>query len=360
MRRVRALLLALCFLGLQVPAAGSAAAASGAPVDRVIQDSRIGESSGLARSLLHPGVLWTHNDSGNPARIFAIEPNGRTAAVISVRTPYDTDWEAIATLLAPGGRPMIAIADIGDNDAVRRWVEILLVPEPVRLANATVRPSRVLRFRYPGGPRDAEALLADPRDGRLYVVHKTLLGSTLYAVPRPEWPGRTGGSSRFEIQRVASLDADLVTDGTFLAGGRFLLRGYGSVSLLALPSGSQRGTVRALAVRRLPFQDQGESITLTADGKRALVGSEGEREPVLRVPIPVAGTDPTTEFGARPSSTAAATSPTSPSGGRHGPVVHGSRSGGPVSGNPARTLALGAGAALALLAAIAVLVLRRH
>ena len=44
--------------------------------NNLIKDSRITESSGLAASLLHPGVLWTHNDSGNPPRIYAIDPDG--------------------------------------------------------------------------------------------------------------------------------------------------------------------------------------------------------------------------------------------------------------------------------------------
>lgn len=343
MRRTLVALVAAVLLGLAVPAA----TAAGAPVDRVIKDSRLGESSGLARSLLHPGVLWTHNDSGNPARLFAIGRDGRTAAVLDVRTPYDTDWEAVATLRDRQGRAMIAIGDVGDNDAVRGRVEILLVPEPARLQDATVAPSRVLRFRYPGGPRDAEALLADPSSGRLYVVDKTLLGATLYAVPASQWPGRATGTTRFTVRQVARLDADLVTDGTFLPTGQLLLRGYGSLALLPAPAAGS--TIRALAVTRLPFQDQGESLTLTANGRRALIGSEGQREPVLSVPLPVAGADPATEFGDAVTTPAATSSPV--------PAGRSSERG---YGVPTRTLAIGAGVMLALTAALAVAALRRQ
>ena len=242
---------------------------------------------------------------------------------------------------------MIAIADTGDNESKRDGAEILLLPEPKRLADVTVRPARVLRFRYPGGPRDAEALLADPRNGRLYVADKTLFGSILYAVPESRWPRRTKGFSQFTMQRVAEVDADLITDGTFLPDGRMLLRGYGSVSLLPPPEKAAGGKLAALAVRRLPFQDQGESITLTADATQALIGSEGRREPVLRVPIPVAGTDPTTEFGDSPTP-----SPTAR-------AVAGTNRASEVGG-AGQKVTLGIGGMFAVLAGGALYLLRRH
>src|SRR4051794_6987818 len=44
-------------------------------------DSReITESSGLAASRKHPGVFWTHNDSGNGPYIFAITRDGHLLA----------------------------------------------------------------------------------------------------------------------------------------------------------------------------------------------------------------------------------------------------------------------------------------
>ncbi len=61
--------------------AGTAAAVeapAGPDVDRVLRDPRITESSGLAPSSLHRGVLWTMNDSGSRARIYAVGSDGRT------------------------------------------------------------------------------------------------------------------------------------------------------------------------------------------------------------------------------------------------------------------------------------------
>ena len=43
-----------------------------------LEDERINESSGVAASRMYPGYLWTHNDSGDSARLFLIATNGKT------------------------------------------------------------------------------------------------------------------------------------------------------------------------------------------------------------------------------------------------------------------------------------------
>ena len=292
-----ALALTLTTLGLTVgpiavPVAHSAASRT---VDRRIQDSRITESSGLAASTLHPGVLWTHNDSGNPPRIYAIAKNGSTAATLTLLAEPNVDWEAIAITRGTTGQALIAVADTGDNNAVRSSVRIALVEEPQKLRTASVTPVHVLRLRYPDGPRDAEALLADPRTGRLYLVSKNLFGSELFAVPKRVWPNPPAGSDRVspvtKLTKVASMSAGLITDGTFLPNGRMLLRGYGKVFVMDRPEAVENRRIATLADARLPSQDQGESITVTNGGRQALIGSEGRREPVLRIPVPAVPDD---------------------------------------------------------------------
>jgi hypothetical protein len=269
--------------------------AASAKIDRTIKDGRITESSGLAPSLLHPNVLWTHNDSGNPPRIYAIGPNGSTEAALTLRGQPNIDWEAIASFRGPPGSiapdaALIAVGDIGDNNAVRSSVQIAIVREPNQLRSAPITPVRVLRLRYPGGPRDAETLMSDPHTGQLYVVSKTLFGSTLYSVPLSVWPGGSGSgrtSPLTTMTKVASMGAGLVTDGAFLPDGRMVLRGYDSVSVIDKPSTVHDGRLRTLASAMLPAQDQGESIALVDGGRQALIGSEGRHEPVLRVTLPV-------------------------------------------------------------------------
>src|SRR4029079_15941055 len=50
------------------------------------------ESSGLAVSRRNPGLLWSHNDSGSAAVLFALDTTGATRG--RVRVPVNTrDWE---------------------------------------------------------------------------------------------------------------------------------------------------------------------------------------------------------------------------------------------------------------------------
>jgi hypothetical protein len=302
--------------------AAPARAEEGPPtVDRVIRDPRITESSGLVASLRHPGYLWTHNDSGNPARLYAIAPSGGTAATLGVSGVLNEDWEALTELRDPSGRALLAIGDIGDNTGSRPWVEVALVAEPASLSDARVRPVRVLRLRYPDAPVDAESLLADPRTGRLYIVTKEFLSARLLAVPAAVWPG--GRSGVATLQPVANLPTSLVTDGAFLPDGRMVLRNYASLIVVPGPESVRGGRLPQLAGARTPLQDQGESLAVVDGGRSLLLGSEGRDEPVYRVPLPdlpagpdVTGASPVTP-SASPSGGATAVTPggTSGSGG---------------------------------------------
>jgi hypothetical protein len=272
----------------------------GTVVDRRIQDSRITESSGLAASLLHPGVLWTHNDSGDDPRIFAINPDGSTAATFTLPDAPARDWEAISSGRDADGRPVLWIGDIGDNLGVWRSVRVLKVREPEVLRDGALEWTRY-DLAFADGPRNAEALLADPATGRLYVASKETSGAGLYAAPAPLVVG-----SRNTLQRVGDVPS-VITDGAFTAdGGRVALVDY-------VYAWVYRWTGDGLAPDPqrilLPARGQGESVAWTDDGSALLVGSEGVRSAIWRVPVrepsapqsPTPGADPTSEPSAPPA-----------------------------------------------------------
>jgi hypothetical protein len=337
-------------LPLVVAALLATALRSGAPgvaVDRTVTDPRIPEASGLVISPDHPGVLWTHNDSGNPPRLYALRPDGSVAAAVWIRGTADLDWEALATYRDAGGRPILAVGDIGDNAADRRTVQVVLLPEP-QLRTASVTPSRVLTLRYPDGPVDAETLLIDAGPGpssawRMYVVSKGL-GSTVYEVPPEVWPGRPGTvpSDRGTLRRIATVPLVLVTDGVIGPGHHPLLRTYGVVAVLPpVTSVAPGGSLDPIAVAPLPAQRQGEGLAL-ADPRTVLLNSEGVGQPVLRMTLPAALTTPLADSPAGPGNTVRPTRPVAAPTGR-----------------TAATL-LGLGAATVLAAAVAGVRLRRR
>jgi hypothetical protein len=262
--------------GLAGPARPSAAQpVEGAEVAVRLEDPRIVESSGLALSRRHPAVLWTHNDSGGDPELYAVGSEGRTLATLRLDGAEARDWEALAAGRDDAGRPALFVGDIGDNNGVWPEVAVYRVTEPARLRDATV-PATRFRLRYADGPHDAEALLVDPRGNRLYVATKDPAGGGLYRAPAELRTGRVN-----LLRRVADVPP-VITDGAFAPDGRgFVLRDYQGAYLYAAPG-------RGIEAFELPLQQQGESITVTADGRSVLAGSEGSASEVWRVPLPAA------------------------------------------------------------------------
>lgn len=310
-----------------------------------ITDPRITESSGLARSMRHPGVLWTMEDSGNAPRLYAIGPDGRTRATLTLAVD-SRDWEAMST--GPGDT--LWVGDIGDNSASRD-VGILVhrLPEPARLVNATVHPTSY-RLVYPDGPHDAEAMVVDPA-GRVWIATKELLGGGLYRTPAPPRAGE-----RTVLERVGEVPS-IVTDGTLLPDGRMVLRTYGRAYVYVGPGGA------LLQSFALPRQEQGESVAPAQSGDALVVGSEGADSPVWLVQVPPAGAST-----AHASTSASAGTGASSSGA--GPVATGSPADatptaptGAAAGTrdplPVVPLAVGGAALAAVLAVVLALVRRR-
>ncbi|KWX02881.1 hypothetical protein LI90_3928 [Carbonactinospora thermoautotrophica] len=288
-RRALAVLLAGGVLVAGAPAAAvvDALPELGEPQEAFsFQDPDIAESSGLAVSRRHPGVVYTFDDSGHGNRIYAVGPDGRTRAVLRIAGAVNRDWEAIAPGRDEQGRPALFIGDIGDNlGGAWRTISVYRVTEPAELRSGTLRATRY-RFRYADGARDAEALLVEPRTNRLYVVSKEKGGGGVYAAP-----------SRLSTERVNVLrrvgDApSRITDGAFAPdGSRFVVRGYFDATEYAM-EGERPG--RQLRNFGLPLQRQGEGIAYTPDGRALLLSSEGVHSAVWRIPLvdPRTGDEP--------------------------------------------------------------------
>ena len=137
------------------------------------------ESSGLGISRTHPGVIWTHNDSGDRPRFYAIDSTATLLATFDVEGAGARDWEAME--VGPCPRPRdgscLYMADFGDNDLARESVTIYVVEEPNPIeGDGEVTVLGAVSFAYPDGPHDAEAL-AMTANGDLLVVTKERSGT---------------------------------------------------------------------------------------------------------------------------------------------------------------------------------------
>jgi hypothetical protein len=240
------------------------------------------EASGLAASLRHPGVLWTHNDSGDSARVFALRADGSLAATVTLDGVVATDIEDIAVAPCAEGS-CVFVADIGDNATRRAEVSLHRFAEPAVLADGAARVFTI-RFRYEDGPHNAEALLVDPLDAAVFVVTKEKAGpSTLFRVPEG------GGVAKRKGALTPPLGSNLVTAGSFAADrSRVVLRTYTHAFLYAVRGGEPlaEALARPPCVVPAPAEQQGEAIAFTAAGALRFVG-EGERVPIYEAaPLP--------------------------------------------------------------------------
>lgn len=271
MRRAAAALAALILAPLPALADDSdETPAEGQPeLQFEIADERIAESSGLTASAVHEGILYTHNDSGHGAYVYAIDEEGSVVAELELGLVEPEDWESIAR----GPDDRIWIGDIGDNDALRDDLTLYRIREPESVEDQSVLWSR-FRFEYEDGPHDAEALLVHPETSQVFVVTKTPGGGAIYAGPEEVSDGSTN-----VLTKVADAPA-VVTDGEFLPDGSgIVLRTYLKAYVFDYPSWEARGELPT------PLQRQGESLTVSDDGEQILVGSEGENSAVYAVPM---------------------------------------------------------------------------
>ena len=253
-----------------------AVAADGVTTVCRFDDARFAEISGMTYSQLHPGVLYLHNDSSGGPRIYAVDGRTcRTLATLTIEGIDARDIEAIGSGRDKSGRPVLWVADVGDN--LDSWSEVRLhrVREPKKLRDRTLS-SKTYRFTYSDRSHNAETILSDPNSLRVWVVTKQSARGRLYALPDPL------SADRVNIARPVRREGAFVTDGSVSPDGtRYVLRDYvDALTFVGLPPGSDPQTVY------LPLQLQGEAITWTPDGTALLVAGERD-DRLLRVELPV-------------------------------------------------------------------------
>lgn len=245
-------------------------------VDLGPMPAELRESSGLGISRSYPGVFWTHNDSGDGPRFYAIDASASLLATVEVEGVAARDWEAMALGPCPasGGRSCLYAADIGDNRSRRESVVIYVVEEPDPFdGNGEVALVGAVPFVYPDGPHDAEGL-AITADGDLVVVTKERRQATwLFEIPASDVAAAIGGGevltlreglrlpiSPDDVSRRYATGAALSSEGDLLA-----VRTYSEIYFFRWPV-VERSEEAAEACFLGDAEPQGEAIAFRDDG----------------------------------------------------------------------------------------------
>lgn len=149
-----------------------------------IEDPQLNESSGLAASNRQADLLWSINDSGDGANIYAMSTLGAALGRWRIASGMPVDWEAMDSFVL-NGEHYLLLADVGDNFAARDAVSLIVIKEPTLTQDQSM-PIAVewrIELAYPDGPRDCEAVAVDTSQQRVLLLSKRTFPNDLYSVP---------------------------------------------------------------------------------------------------------------------------------------------------------------------------------
>jgi hypothetical protein len=243
-------------------------------------DSAVEESSGLVASVAHPGVFWTHGDSGTGNWLFAVDGTGRVKARVQVKGAELSDWEDLTS----DGAGHLWLADSGNNDNDRRDLAIYRVPEPDPAGRGEVRIDRTVRFSYPDqvafpgdGPRNFDAEAVFWGDGRLYLLtkHRSDQKTTLYRFPADEGTVVLERISEFEVGGPQDKTGGKVTSASLSADGQQLaVLTYHAVFVFGRPAQGDDWLSRPLATFPLAQTTTRQCEAVVWDGGTLVIGNE--------------------------------------------------------------------------------------
>ena len=243
------------------------------PIRRGELPAVLDEASGLTSSRWSDDRIWAHNDSGDSARLFALDRSGKLLATVVLEGAKSKDWEDIARgPCAPGeaARSCLYVADMGDNKEKRDDVRFYRFAEPESLAaEMTVTAFETMELRYPVGPLNAEAMWVDEQ-ARVVILSKEENRTRIFVAPFA-----AGGPVTATLVGERKLEggnlfmAELVTAADYDASRRRVaFRTYRNAYEWRLPAGAGAEALGGLTPEALPLalEPQGEAIAYLPGG----------------------------------------------------------------------------------------------
>jgi len=251
-------------------------------------DPPILEDSGLAISRNYPNRLYHVNDSGDTGRFFITDFSGGNLRIVNVNGFAPVDAEDLTIGACGPSIDCVFIGDIGDNDRVRRTIELAVVEERENFPSHLDARYRV-RLRYPDKAHDAESLGVHP-DGTIYILTKGEI-PLLFRLQKDQWMHPKGEVQTLQLVTpidfeklggpAAAIDGRLPTAMAISPDGkRILVLTYRNVFELFFDLSQPLPPVSTWKAgthfRRIDIEvlEQEEGIAFTPDGRSFLYDTE--------------------------------------------------------------------------------------
>jgi hypothetical protein len=254
------------------------------PVVDTMDRQEYNELSGIASSVVNPGVLYVHEDDAGTNTIALTNAKGDDLGKLILDNVSARDPEDISVGPGPeAGKTYVYLADIGDNNAVRKTVTIYRFAEPVLkdLSGSSaihIQAIDKIELAYPKGAVNAETLLIDPVTKDLFIASKETSRSTIYTAPYPQ-----STTSTTTLKSVVKTNFDLPTSGDISPdGSEILLRNKGQIWYWKRSAGQTVAQTILTAPQTAPYagnEHQGEGICFMYDASGYFTDTEIKDHP---------------------------------------------------------------------------------
>ena len=241
----------------------------------LIQDSLLAEASGIIASRSNQDMFWVINDSGNEPILFLINKSGETIHSYWIDGIDNYDWEDLGMYTdITTGKNKLYIGDIGDNFAIRDHINVIVFDEPkIQHPNDTILYEyQNYCFRYEDGIRDAETILVDPVDSRMYIISKREEHARIYEAPK-----NFSATDTMQLIYKLSLPLNNITSGDISPDGKdILVKSYNSILYWKREKNESLHEVWSRDFELINYvpEPQGESICWAVDGNGFFTLSE--------------------------------------------------------------------------------------
>jgi len=239
-----------------------------APQEHVLQTKVLDEASALDCSRINPGILWSLNDSGGKAEVYALDSEGRLVCTLQLPGVKNRDWEELALYTDPkNGKNYLYVGEIGDNAAKYESVRFYKVEEPVlskKDSLVTAGNVQSLDFVYEDGARDAEAFFVEPQTEDIYIISKREEQVGIYRISKPDF------TKPVVAKRIGTLPLSWVTAADLSPDGKkVLVKTYTGVFRIKTRLNPQGELTFGKKLKALPYklEPQGEGLCWDAKAK---------------------------------------------------------------------------------------------